>query len=394
VPTVPVRLDLEVLKVAEYVNKALLSQPYTEVGPDWVDIAANPAETRSKGNGHNLQRYITIEGKKLHRPIHGLAHTMRTIAYSHLIHASAKMQENERQCKDGRTLSSLTPEQLKKINIAQLFFVAGRRSEASYGDAYHRYHLYGAQLFANYASKHLQHLFTPEEIRLYARAIEDREGDGWDVNPETHMMHLCHMVDLMRCKSPVEVFMGHSEGVSGIVPTLIKMFGKAHGLGIMHYARSLFASMGEGVPYISSREWPELGASLRKVKYAQRVVGKLEVKGVEADVARTAKAGFSVAGCYEAIAEVDTPVWYHFSLEQNEIERSISSGRETKELKKNNDEREVREEVGTTQNAQLKLEEEPIPNNSVYNFFKPLINIFKSAPKVNDEDDNTPTQGN
>ncbi|KTC86221.1 SidE phosphodiesterase domain-containing protein [Legionella cincinnatiensis] len=307
----PITLDPEVLKVAEYVYENLLSQPYTEVGPEWEFNYKNPTATNALGDGHNLQRSIQVEGKTLNRPIHGLAHTMRTLMYSQLMYESTQRQLAPHICRDGRTIADLTPLDLKKLNIAQLFFVAGRASEASYGDAYHRYHRYGAKHFESYARHHLTHLFSEQEIELYARCIEDREGDYFDSTAEGYLIHLSHMIDLMRCKSPVEVFIGHSPGSMGIVPTLMSLFGHDDGLDILHFARGLFAATGEGVPYIDSTEWPHLGIEKVRVERAQKLIGFLQVDGQEADAKKTAQAGFSVEGCYEALRSVSTPTWYH-----------------------------------------------------------------------------------
>lgn len=304
-------LDEEVIKVAEYVYSELLSKPYTEVGPEWEYNYKAPYATKARGDGHNLQRSIQVEGNTLHRPIHGLAHTMRTLMYSQLMYEAAQRQSHPHVCRDGRTIADLTPLDLKKLNIAQLFFVAGRASEASYGDAYHRYHLEGAKHFASFAREHLTHLFSEKEIELYARCIEDREGDYFDSTAEGYLIHLPHMIDLMRCKAPVEVFIGHTRGSLGIVPTLIHLFGHDDGLAIMHFARGLFAATGEGVPYIDSTEWPHLGIEKDRVEKAQRLVGVLQVDGQEADAKKTAQAGLSVKGCYQALKTVNTPDWFH-----------------------------------------------------------------------------------
>ena len=303
-------LDSDVLKVAEYVYKERLSQPYSEVGAEWDYNYKTPTATNARGDGHNLQRFIQIDGHQLHRPIHGLPHTMRTLMYSQLMHQSALRQDSSHVCRDGRSIADLSALDLKKLNIAQLFFVAGRESEASYGTAYHRYHLYGAQQFAAYAREHLSHLYSEDEIRLYSRCIEDREGDHFDQTAEGYLIHLSHMIDLMRCKGPVEVFIGHSRGMSGIVPTLINLFGKQDGLDIMHYARALFAATGEGVPYVDSTEWPHLGIESDRVEQALSIVGSIRVGGHEADPKKTAQAGFSVEGCYGALSSVPTPPWF------------------------------------------------------------------------------------
>lgn len=129
------------------------------------------------------------------------------------------------------------------------------------------------------------------------------------------------MIDLMRCKSPVEVFLGHSKGVSGIVPTLIHLFGKQDGLDIMHYARGLFAATGEAVPYIDSSEWPHLGVDLSRVQRALSIVGDINVSGQEADSKKTAQAGFSVDGCYSALTSVPTPSWYEKELKEVDDEK-------------------------------------------------------------------------
>jgi len=329
----PITLDLEVLAAAEYVYQTRLSKPYTDTVP------------REEGPGHELQPYITIDGKRLHRPIHGLAHTMRTLMYSHLLFPLLQESARKKQISEGvyQPLAYLTPLDLKKINIAQLFFVAGRESEASYGSAYYRYHKAGADQFAHYARKNLTHLFSEEEIVLYARCIEDRGEDRHNWSPQANIIGLCHMIDLMRCKGPVEVFLGYSrdaesEVVSGIMPSLIYEFGHVHAMEILKYTRDLFAATGEGVPYIDSSEWPHLGANLGKVAGAQELFGNCnagglfkvngEIKevadgvfkadGQEADAKRSAQAGFSVDGCYAALLEVEPPEWYHQPSEHPE----------------------------------------------------------------------------
>lgn len=309
----PITLDQEVLAAAEYVYQTRLSKPYTDTA------------TRDEGPGHELQPYITIEGMKLHRPIHGLAHTMRTLMYSHLLFPLLQESAREKQTSDEvyQPMAYLTPLDLKKINIAQLFFVAGRESEASYGNAYHRYHKAGADQFEYYARRNLTHLFSEEEIVLYARCIEDRMEDRHNWCPQANIIGLCHMIDLMRCKGPVEVFLGYSrdassEVVSGIMPSLIYEFGHVHAMDILKYTRDLFAATGEGVPYIDSSEWHLLGVNLGKVARARELVGKISMGGQEADAKRTAQAGFSVEGCYAALLEVATPDWYHQPIEHPE----------------------------------------------------------------------------
>ncbi len=362
---VPIILDSDVLEVAEYVYKTRLSQPYTEVGSEWEYNYKKPTATYAKGDGHNLQRYITIDGKQLHRPIHGLAHTMRTLMYSQLMHCSSKKQLFPHVCQDGRTIADLSELDLKKINIAQLFFVAGRESEASYGDAYHRYHLYGAKQFEEYARKHLTHLFSEEEIQLYSRCIEDRVADSFDGTPEGYIIHLSHMIDLMRCKSPVEVFLGHSKGVSGIVPTLIHLFGKQDGLDIMHYARGLFAATGEAVPYIDSSEWPHLGVDLSRVQRALSIVGDINVPGQEADPKKTAQAGFSVDGCYSALTSVPTPSWYEKELKEVDDEKIDVKEVDDREIEKEH-------EIVVPSQATTPLSTEK-PGSFVEKFLKPFM---------------------
>jgi hypothetical protein len=305
-----IKLDDLILSVAKDVYDKLLSKPYTEVGELWEYDHRYPQGTLAKGPGHNLQRFIIINEKKLHRPIHGLAHTMRTLMYSQLIHAAAIEQSHPHRCRDGRTIADISQEQLLKLNIAQLFFVAGRKSEASYSDAYQRYHYYGAYEFTQYAIDNLSGLFNEDEIENFARCIEDRKEDFFDQTPESYLMHLSHMVDLMRCKSPVEVFLGQNEGCLGFVPTLINLFGKRVGLDIMYYARGLFEASGEGVFYIDSTEWDKLGVANEKVQKAQQIMGAIIAPGIEADAKKTAMAGFSVDDCYSALTSVTVPDWY------------------------------------------------------------------------------------
>ncbi|KTC91865.1 SidE protein, partial [Legionella cincinnatiensis] len=152
--------------------------------------------------------------KIVNRPVHGLAHTLRTMAYAEvMVEEARKAQfrgESLRKFKDNRTIADVTPDELKKIMIAQAFFVTGRDDEES-ANNYARYHEQSRDAFLKYVKENesllIPHVFNDQnDVDFYANVIEDKDHK-WENSPAHVLVNKGHMVDLMRVKQPAESYL-------------------------------------------------------------------------------------------------------------------------------------------------------------------------------------------
>lgn len=186
-----------------YVHKEYLGKPYP--GP-LVDLT-DPSKGRLPPN----------EGPD--RGTHGLAHTVRTMACSEVMVEEARKAkfrgEKLNSAKDGRTLADVTPDELKKILVAQAFFVVGRDDERSGYDEktkrnfYEEYHKASEDAFRKYVADNnlIGTVFKDQkEVDFYAAIILDKPHN-WDGSPAHILINQSHMVDLMRVKAPPEPVM-------------------------------------------------------------------------------------------------------------------------------------------------------------------------------------------
>ncbi|HAU1603290.1 TPA: NAD-dependent ubiquitin ligase [Legionella pneumophila] len=193
--------DDDVLETIKYVHKEYLGKPY----PGPLKNPKAPEEGRLPPN----------EGPD--RGPHGLAHTVRTMACAEVMIEEARKAklrgETLGKAKNGQTLADVTPEELKKILIAQAFFVVGRDDERSgYDDVHKRnfyaeYHEQSEQAFRKYVedNKLIGKIFKDQkEVDFYAAIILDKNHE-WDASPAHILINQGHMVDLMRTKAPAEV---------------------------------------------------------------------------------------------------------------------------------------------------------------------------------------------
>jgi hypothetical protein len=155
-----------------------------------------------------------IDEFTIYRQTHGLAHTLRTMAYSQVIVEEARKAklrgETLGKFQDGRTIADVTPEELKKIMIAQAFFVAGREGEESDNDNYVKYHELSKKAFLDYVAANpslIPSVYKDQkEVDWYADVIEDK-GKKWEASPAHVLINQSHMVDLVRVKQPPESFL-------------------------------------------------------------------------------------------------------------------------------------------------------------------------------------------
>ncbi|HAT6973468.1 TPA: NAD-dependent ubiquitin ligase, partial [Legionella pneumophila] len=185
--------DDTVKAAAQYAYDNYLGKPYT--GP----VESEPAN---------------FGGQMVYRQHHGLSHTLRTMAYAELIVEEARKAklrgETLGKFKDGRTIADVTPQELKKIMIAQAFFVAGRDDEESEKN-YAKYHQQSRDAFLKYVKENESTLIPDvfkdqEDVNFYAMVIEDKNKD-WDSTPAHVLINQGHMVDLVRVKQPPESYL-------------------------------------------------------------------------------------------------------------------------------------------------------------------------------------------
>ncbi|HAT8229755.1 TPA: Dot/Icm T4SS effector SdeC/LaiC [Legionella pneumophila] len=233
--------DEDVLDTIKYVHKEYLGKPY----PGPLKNPKAPEEGRLPPN----------EGPD--RGPHGLAHTVRTMACAEvMIEEARKAQlrgETLGKAKNGQTLADVTPEELKKILIAQAFFVVGRDDERSgYDDVHKRnfyaeYHEKSEQAFRKYVedNKLIGKIFKDQkEVDFYAAIILDKNHD-WDASPAHILINQGHMVDLMRTKAPAEVALERTYN------TLKGTVGSKSAEVVLKAHRDFFFATGAVVPLVN-----------------------------------------------------------------------------------------------------------------------------------------------
>ncbi|HBD7398283.1 SidE phosphodiesterase domain-containing protein [Legionella longbeachae] len=294
--------DDDVRSIVDYVHKEYLRHDYP--GP-LVD-PKNPHGERLKPN----------EGRD--RGTHGLAHTVRTMACAEVMVEEARKAkfrgEKLGTAKNGQTLADVTPEELKKILIAQAFFVVGRDDERSGYDArykrnfYEEYHEKSEQAFRKCIeeNKLIGKIFKDQkEVDHYAAIIRDNPHN-WDGTPAHVLIHQGHMVDLMRVKAPQEVV------VERAYYTLKNALGSRGAEVILKTHREFFLATGAVVPQFNpeAKDDPSRGGPYENPytgdKYViekDKVPDFKNIKRVDSDYRPNEKERFVTIKEYYAIPE-------------------------------------------------------------------------------------------
>jgi len=118
-----------IVQAAHYVNTEFFSKPYA----------------------NEPNKAIQLQGKKIFRPLYGLVHNLRVIAYVPLVVDVCQL--------------NVTIPEIEKIQIALLFFVSGRKSESSAKD-----YEDSAKNFQNYA---LKNQWDDEDILRFENCIKE-----------------------------------------------------------------------------------------------------------------------------------------------------------------------------------------------------------------------------
>ena len=168
--------EQDFLKAAEYAYENFLSKPYTNqaVKFDW--------------------EYKAQDGTVINRPNHGLAHSFRGASYAPVVCAYFKQFAKD---KDQYQFSE---DDIKKIQIALMFRVAGRENDGGFSDNpqdYMRYQKQHGAAFRKYCQDN-PGVFSPAEVEKYAEALETYAKPG-EKDPLKVIFKSCHNIDLIRC---------------------------------------------------------------------------------------------------------------------------------------------------------------------------------------------------
>ncbi|HAT9729511.1 TPA: hypothetical protein JBD73_04200 [Legionella pneumophila subsp. pneumophila] len=174
------------------------------------DHLSKPYDPSEKNKDPNSSDWTLNCGnnKILHRPNHGLSHTLRgatlvpEVLYSYATHSTDKKTRD--------MVQNISKDDIKRMQVAMLFSVVGRKSELGFADnpgVYGGYRKASAELFEQYAKTHYKDLFTsPEQIAYWKRLVLDYGNPGF--HPEANkpeqaiiakIMRQCHCLDLLRC---------------------------------------------------------------------------------------------------------------------------------------------------------------------------------------------------
>jgi len=133
------------------------------------------------------------KGETIERPNHGLCHTLRTVAYAPLV-AKSFIEH----CSDQSIIDDIW-QNLPWIQIALLFYVAGRENEMGSRQDHKEYMCFRESSAALFASYVMEDGPCPASIRLQCiDALKRRDGP---VHWVKSIMTICHDLDLMRCVS-------------------------------------------------------------------------------------------------------------------------------------------------------------------------------------------------
>ncbi|HRE31102.1 MAG TPA: SidE phosphodiesterase domain-containing protein, partial [Candidatus Berkiella sp.] len=210
-----INFDKDFIDAANYVLEEHLRHPYKE---GFGDGGRQP--------GHHKQQ--------IDRPLHGLIHAMRKVAYAPIYYQL--LRGNGETLKEG---------ELKKIMIALLFQISGRESELNNGDKRSRYRQASANNFEKFAKEHMRHLFTAEDIKKYKTIIAETEPNPYKKSTEMKIMRQVHALELIRLQDKAIEMFYMSPKYNGIAGGLVKQFNEESAVNFMDYIVALFAATGD-----------------------------------------------------------------------------------------------------------------------------------------------------
>lgn len=269
-------------RAAQNVYDNFLSKPYTG--------------TANKNN----QVYRCSNDKIIHRPNHGLPHSLRKMSYSNAVISFLK-HHDKTNC--ASTFCFTNDEQLA-IKLCLLFSVTGRDDEAGHTDspkAYRKYLAASANHFEKFCKKNTT--FSSETIDRFKKIIIAKHDQN-NPDPARVVVNFCHELDLLRCFPP-KVMIPHLRALNSNLNSV----NNRDFTQLVLYAQKCIIKTGDclstkfkehhgRVLTLDGRFRNKISFSMPYFTYQKR------------DDILFATCSHSVAKCMEAIAEVPSPVSY------------------------------------------------------------------------------------
>lgn len=163
---------------AEYVYNNYLSRPYE--------------------NEESVEPYLECEDfPRVERPNHGLVHTLRTASY---VPRVVKIYNSL------NVKALLSIREIEELQLAMLFFVAGRESELSFdpddkkkNKEYNAYRKASAKAFSKYVKEELTDRISNETRKMYKQLIFNPYDPKLINTDLSKVIRICHDLDLRRC---------------------------------------------------------------------------------------------------------------------------------------------------------------------------------------------------
>jgi hypothetical protein len=179
---------------------------HTSITPNYLLAAAHAAYQHCLSKPYSLAQHqgkdwtkmdwqFSDKGITISRPNHGLAHTLRSMAYApYVVEAYIEYHEDDLTVSKTKALKA----SIAELQLALLFFVAGRENEmSSFNDAivYKRFRENSALWFEKYV-QYSQLNLPADKLALYKDAIIK---SSFTISPIHSIMKICHDLDTMRC---------------------------------------------------------------------------------------------------------------------------------------------------------------------------------------------------
>jgi len=181
VPATPAVAALPPGQIRSFTN--CLGDPEVREAANFV--YSNFLKNKYKNSTRNCFKVGQVD---IQRPNHGLAHTLRSVYYIPLIASYGRLQVSQGD--------------LRKIQVAALFYVSGRESEAAIQtepDLYKQYRLASGKNYLDYATSKG---WNENDKQRFSKAVRNPFGKLND--PANLLIALGHELDMMRCKPKEE----------------------------------------------------------------------------------------------------------------------------------------------------------------------------------------------
>ncbi len=263
----------ELRSTIEYVNSNYLAKPYAK---EYEAIFPKASKL--------------VKGKNVvYRPNHGLTHTLRS---AHLIPQVALYYATF--ARDAYRFQ-FKQDDIKKMQVAMLFFVVGRQNEMGFFDnpeLYYQFRRASSEAFLDYCHKHMMSLFkTEHELKRYADIIFDYSKRSTS-DPVALMIKQAHSLDLLRCfsqaefdekcrKSLVEDFTHFARSNPGKVAAW--QFANAKVDELIEYAADLIQATGNRISsgmYKKSCNFKQFEKCSKDINHCLKVLSRVKAPGM------------------------------------------------------------------------------------------------------------------